>query len=332
VLILPVIFLLGTRNPIRKASAFAIAALVIYMTLGALVLFVLGGQITVIGDGYSKINAIVNLALGILSLLLVAFQSRSRANNEESANKQAQALKDGGTWRAFGLGAIMPLFGAKNLIVYTACLNLIAKEQVGAGNSLLAMFAVLLIFSIQMLVPISIYAIVSERADRALAFIQNWTLKHNRTISLWAGLLAGLFLSRRASPAYCRLVNQLINQKEKQNENLVHFSQRRSCTYPLAWLSELWRAWLDMLFEYPGGVVNAQIDGGSTLAVTLIYTAIFAGWAYTFYLATRGSRGALIATCVFNALVWLAIPVGWVTAYCTGPCAANAGTLFNLAT
>jgi hypothetical protein len=38
----------------------------------------------------------------------------------------------------------------------------------------------------------------------------------------------------------------------------------------------------------------------------------------------------LIATCVLNALVWLVIPVGWITAYCTGPCIANAGVFFNL--
>lgn len=99
----------------------------------------------------------------------------------------------------------------------------------------------------------------------------------------------------------------------------------------LAWLSELWRAWLDMLFEYPRGVVHATIDGGTTLAVTLIYTAIFAGWVYALHLATRGSRGALIATFVLNALVWLAIPVGFILAYCTGPCVANAGVLINLA-
>ena len=98
----------------------------------------------------------------------------------------------------------------------------------------------------------------------------------------------------------------------------------------LAWISELWRAWLDMLFEYPGGVVHAEKDGGSTLAVTLIYTAIFACWAYALHLTARGSRSALIAACVLNALVWLVIPVGWIIAYCTGPCAANAGVLFNL--
>src|SRR5512147_324250 len=81
----------------------------------------------------------------------------------------------------------------------------------------------------------------------------------------------------------------------------------------IAWLTELWRAWLDMLFEYPDGAVQAKIDGGSTLAVTLAYTAVFAGWAYAMHAATRGSRGALIAVLALNSLVWLAVPVGWIT-------------------
>lgn len=99
-----------------------------------------------------------------------------------------------------------------------------------------------------------------------------------------------------------------------------------------AWVTEIWRAWLDMLFEYPNpSIVNATIDSGITLVITLIYTAIFAGWAYAMHSAARGNRGALIATFVVNAFVWLAIPVGWIIAYCTGPCVANAGVLFNLA-
>jgi hypothetical protein len=99
----------------------------------------------------------------------------------------------------------------------------------------------------------------------------------------------------------------------------------------IAWLTQLWRAWLDMLFEYPAGSVHAEIDGGSTIALTLIYTAVFAGWAYSMHSATRGSRGALIATLVLNTLIWLAIPVGWIAAYCTGDCPASAGILFNIA-
>lgn len=99
----------------------------------------------------------------------------------------------------------------------------------------------------------------------------------------------------------------------------------------IAWLSELWRAWLDMLFEYTGGFVQVKIDGADTLALTLIYTAIFAGWGYSIHAATRGSRGALVASLVLNTLVWLAVPAAWITTYCTGDCPARAGILFNIA-
>ncbi len=80
----------------------------------------------------------------------------------------------------------------------------------------------------------------------------------------------------------------------------------------MAWLTELWRACLDTLFECPGGFVRAQIDGASTLAVTLIYTAGFAGWAYSMHVATHGSQAALIAAVALNVLVWLMIPVRWI--------------------
>lgn len=99
----------------------------------------------------------------------------------------------------------------------------------------------------------------------------------------------------------------------------------------IAWLSELWRAWLDMLFEYTSGYIQVGVDGLDTLALTFIYTVIFAGWGYSIHAATRGSRGALVANLALNTLVWLAIPVSWFTTYCTGDCPARAGLLFNIA-
>lgn len=99
----------------------------------------------------------------------------------------------------------------------------------------------------------------------------------------------------------------------------------------ITWLTELWRAWLDMLFEYTGGYITVEKDSGVTLVLTLVYTAVFAGWAYAMYAAARGSRGGLVTSLVFNILVWLALPVSWLTTYCTGDCPARAGILFNTA-
>lgn len=98
----------------------------------------------------------------------------------------------------------------------------------------------------------------------------------------------------------------------------------------IAWITELWRAWLDMMFEYPGPNVQAKIDNMNTLAVTAIYTAIFSAWAYFMHSASGGSSRGLIAVFTLNAFVWLAIPFGWIIAYCTGDCVVRAGLFFNV--
>lgn len=194
VLILPVIFLLGTRNPIRSASIFAIAALATYAILGAAALLIVGAQAVALGGDFSRISAIVGLALGGIMLLMVPLQLRSAPQKGESLNRRLQGFDFNGAGRVLGLGIVMPIFGAKNLLVFVACLSIIAKEQVGAANSLLALFSVLLIFSIQMLVPIVIYAAISERAARALAAIQNWVVQHHRVIGIGGSLVVGLYL------------------------------------------------------------------------------------------------------------------------------------------
>ena len=139
VLILPAIFLLGTRNPIRNASILAIAALTTYALLGAAALLIVGEQAIALGDDFSRISAIVGLVLGGIMLLMVPLQLQSAPQNSEAMNRRLQGLDFNGAGRVLGLGMVMPIFGAKNLLVFVACLSIIAQAQVGAVNSLLVM-------------------------------------------------------------------------------------------------------------------------------------------------------------------------------------------------
>lgn len=86
----------------------------------------------------------------------------------------------------------------------------------------------------------------------------------------------------------------------------------------IALLAELWRAFVDFQQEYSSSLSNA----GAVGLVTLLYTALFAGWAWALLRAARGSRGALVAALVVNLLFLLAIPVGTLVAYCPSPCRA----------
>ena len=94
----------------------------------------------------------------------------------------------------------------------------------------------------------------------------------------------------------------------------------------IALLTEVWRGFLDAMFVFP---VDFQDEMLMNLAA-VIFTLLFAGWAWSLIAAARGSRGGLIAAFVINALVLLAVPVSWLFFYCPAACRAEAG-IFNQA-
>jgi hypothetical protein len=91
-------------------------------------------------------------------------------------------------------------------------------------------------------------------------------------------------------------------------------------------LTEAWRGFLDAMFVLP---VDFGDEGMLNLAA-LVFTFLFAGWAWALIAASRGTRSALIAAFVINALVLVAIPISWLFVYCPSDCRATAG-IFNLA-
>ena len=94
----------------------------------------------------------------------------------------------------------------------------------------------------------------------------------------------------------------------------------------LALLTEMWRGFLDAMFVFP------EVYGDESLMniAAVVFTLLFAAWAWTLILAERGSRGGLIAAFSLNTLVLFAVPVSWLLVYCPAACRTEAG-VFNLA-
>lgn len=93
-----------------------------------------------------------------------------------------------------------------------------------------------------------------------------------------------------------------------------------------ALITELWRGFLDAMFVFPTDIGDPAL---MQLAAVL-FTLLFAGWAWSLVAAAQGSRRGLIAAFALNAFVLLAIPVSWLFFYCPAACRAEAG-VFNLA-
>lgn len=94
----------------------------------------------------------------------------------------------------------------------------------------------------------------------------------------------------------------------------------------LALLSNVWRGFLDAMFVLPADFG----DEGTMQLAAVVFTLLFAGWAWALFVAWQGSRRGLMAAFAINALVLLAVPIGWLLFYCPAACRADAG-LFNLA-
>jgi hypothetical protein len=91
-------------------------------------------------------------------------------------------------------------------------------------------------------------------------------------------------------------------------------------------VTHLWRGFLDAMLVFP-------VDFGERSLleiVAIVYTALFAFWAWSLISARGGSRRGLIAAFAFNLLIWVAVPVSWLFFYCQADCRAGAG-IFNLA-
>jgi hypothetical protein len=84
----------------------------------------------------------------------------------------------------------------------------------------------------------------------------------------------------------------------------------------IALLTELWRAFLDFQHEY-SNILNST---GAVLLGALLYTALFAGWAWALLGLMCGNRSLLIAALIINLLFLLIIPIGTLVVYCPSPC------------
>jgi hypothetical protein len=92
-------------------------------------------------------------------------------------------------------------------------------------------------------------------------------------------------------------------------------------------ITHLWRGFLDAMLVLPVDFNDETLIHVSAV----IYTLLFTGWAWTLFKAWQGRRAAWMALFILNALLLLAVPIGWLLFYCPAECRAQAGLLFNLA-
>jgi hypothetical protein len=100
--------------------------------------------------------------------------------------------------KAFGIGMVLFPIQIKNLAIFVACINLIAAARFSTQGSIAALVLVLLIFAIPVLLLISLYTAVPQRASNMLGHLRAWMETNNRTITVVLCFVFGAFFLMRS--------------------------------------------------------------------------------------------------------------------------------------
>lgn len=176
------ILLLHSRRPIQNALAFGGAFLCVYALIAMSAL--LGGASDP-GATSKDVAHGTGLAVGLLFLLaglwVLVRRPATRARNNPP--KLLQDLQASGPQRAFVIGIALAVLNP-NLFLMMSGMSIISSSDASTWTALEATALLLFAACLDFLVPIGIYYLAGENAQRWLDAMQIWMIRNSRLMSL----------------------------------------------------------------------------------------------------------------------------------------------------
>jgi hypothetical protein len=177
-------------------------------SIAFVVALLIGSAATTDRDGNEELAAALELAFGV-GLLVLAWPQRRRAETPASGGPSSRMKAMLGRVRglrpgtAFSVGVLLGVGGVKRLSI-----TVVAGATVGIAGLLpvedvLLGLLYVLVAAVLVWVPVGIYLVAGERADRWLEFAEEWLTANERRITFFSTLLFGFLLT---SDALVRLV------------------------------------------------------------------------------------------------------------------------------
>jgi hypothetical protein len=199
-----VVVLLRQENPRPLLLGFWLGGMVISIAAGIIIVLVIEQSNKTV-DTSSTARPVLDIVLGLLSLALAfavwtgrtarltAWRERRQAKKPPpDPDKQSFAerwLGNGSVWLAVGAGAILNLPG----VWYLAALTDIADVR-PASHQLVQILVFNLIMFVLVEVPLAIYLIDEQRAQRAVDGFDGWVRAHKREVGSVVAAAVGVFL------------------------------------------------------------------------------------------------------------------------------------------
>lgn len=206
-LLAAVTVMLTLLSPKRLLSGYLAGAMLTSLTCGFLLVFVLHGTSTSSTSKHT-VNPILNIVLGVF-ILLVAFvvgtgrdkrrRARSARKREESKHKPAprwkRVLSKGSARDTFLVGVLLSFPGAS----YIAGMELLSKQKIGTGATVLAVIAFNAIMLLLLELPLVGYATRPAWTAATVGRFNAWLSRSGGRAALIASVVVGVALIGRGA-------------------------------------------------------------------------------------------------------------------------------------
>ena len=199
-----VVVLLRQENPRPLLLGFWLGGMVISIAAGIIIVLVIEQSNKTV-DTSSTTRPVLDIVIGLLSLALAFAVWTGRTGRLTAWRERRQAKKpppdpdkqsfterwlgNGSVWLAVGAGAILNLPG----VWYLAALTDIADVR-PASHQLVQILVFNLIMFVLVEVPLVIYLIDEQRAQRAVDGFDRWVRAHKREVGSAVAAAVGVFL------------------------------------------------------------------------------------------------------------------------------------------
>ena len=179
--IIAVILMLFSNHAARNSVSFAVGWLGGLTAAGFIVLSL--GIETSDGEP-SDTSGWIKVVLGLLLFALGVrnWRSRPRDGEEPETPGWMAAIDEFSAIKSMGLGVLLSAVNPKNLALTISAAVTISNSGLSNGDQAVVMIVFVLIASVTIILPVTVYLVMGEKADAGLRSMKEWLNTNNATV------------------------------------------------------------------------------------------------------------------------------------------------------
>lgn len=194
IIMLVVILLIGTKDGLRKSSAFTLGKYLVYLGWGVLFLAILDWIASPGGVETPGIPAAFMVLLGILLFVLAGRSLLGEDNPDDVPPKWMTLLDQQSAGALFGIGARLSLVQIRFVILVAAGVSIMMESDLSSAQSIVSLLVLALCMVWSLLLPIIIFVLMGDQGPKTIRSMNGWLTKNRRWINFVVMFLIGLVL------------------------------------------------------------------------------------------------------------------------------------------